>query len=262
MCAVLNVGSTSFYQPNYYNYNQSWNNNYYDTTQTNIWNNFNNYGNYGNINNNNISQTYINMYSPAQRQPDYSQFFSGLTLGFMAGQAKSIMNPTLPLEEYSITDTRVWGDPHYEVQGKDGKTIKFDHKGEIGSTYNVFAGDGYEVAGTYADAGNKLPIIGSTSIKAGADNITYNNKGQTRLNGKRLKDGSYDLNDGTVLSIKDGKSVIESREKDSKIELSAPGGAITVTPTGDFAGLDGIMGTASKEGKALTEKEANQFKLK
>lgn len=160
-------------------------------------------------------------------------------------------------------NSKVYGDPIYNLTGKNGKKVYFQHKGKSGHTYNIFQGDGYEVDGKYGNLGNPVKPIVSTKIKAGADTIEYKatnaKNGKTRLNGEVLKDGSYTLKDGTVLDIKKGKAVINSREGDAKISMSYYIDGIRVTPTGDFGNMGGIMGTAIDQSRKLSEKEANTY---
>jgi len=167
------------------------------------------------------------------------------------------------IEETEVTSS-VWGDPHYTGTGADGKTaINFTHNGTTGDTYNVFEGDGYRIEGKYGSNGG-INYITDTKIKAGADTIEHNAKGETRINGKIIKDGkTVKLNDGTKVIVKGSTMTLETKDGNSKVDILSPdnGVSLTVNPDGDFSGLNGIMGTAINENRNLSEEEANKFDI-
>lgn len=169
------------------------------------------------------------------------------------------------IEQTEISDDGrgIWGDPHFEAKGADGKTqIKFDHKGEKDHTYNVFQGDGYEVDAKYANwTDPKNPrIMSQAKIKAGADTIEITKDGKVTVNNNAVKDGStVNLNDGTKLIVKGNATTIETKDGDSKINITNSGGYLNVDPSGKFSKLSGILGTAMKENRNLSEEESNKF---
>lgn len=160
-------------------------------------------------------------------------------------------------------DKGIWGDPHYNVTGTNGKKINFTHKGTTGHTYNVFQGDGYNVDAKYIDSwGPNAPrYIGNVKMNAGSDVIGFNKAGKATINGEAIKKGSYTLADGTKVDYSGPKLLISSKEGDSSIRFTTNGKAMTVDPEGNFSGLNGILGTAIRENRKLSEKECNQFDI-
>jgi len=174
------------------------------------------------------------------------------------------IKPKKDNQQVNVADNSkgVWGDPHYNVVGANGKDVNFDHKGVEGHTYNVFKGDGYVIDGKYSRRNTNNPdeycIIGDTRIKTGGGTVGYNLEGKTTLNGKELKEGSHSLSDGTKLTINGPTLTLHSKEGDSKVTLTNSDG-ICIDPSGKFSGMDGILGTAIAKSKVLSEEESNRF---
>jgi len=168
-----------------------------------------------------------------------------------------------PQTEIATANKGVWGDPHFETKGLDGKEIKFDHKGTAGNTYNIFQGDGYEVDALYKNHTdpNAPRVMDKAKIVAGKDVIEHNSSGQTLINGEELKDGSSQtLKDGTKITASGANMILESKDKDgAKINVTSQDGYINIDPEGKFGNLGGILGTAMKQNKGLTEEESNKF---
>jgi len=249
-------------QQNYNNYSTSIypQSNYLNTTNINNTNIFNNYGGYQMI------QQPMVMQQPMmvqQQQDNSSAFMQQLVLLLLSTLLQPPVVEEVIEEETEVTSS-VWGDPHYTGTGADGKTaINFTHNGTTGDTYNVFEGDGYKIEGKYGSNGG-INYITDTKIKAGADIIEHNAKGETRINGKIIKDGkTVKLNDGTKVIVKGTTMTLETKDGNSKVDILSPdnGVSLTVNPNGDFSGLNGIMGTAIKENRNLSEEEANKFDL-
>jgi len=205
------------------------------------------------------------MIMPQQQQSDSSGFMQQLImmlLPMLLGSNEPVVEDEV-IEETEVTSS-VWGDPHYTGTGADGKTaINFTHNGTTGDTYNVFEGDGYRIEGKYGSNGG-INYITDTKIKAGADTIEHNAKGETRINGKIIKDGkTVKLNDGTKVIVKGSTMTLETKDGNSKVDILSPdnGVSLTVNPDGDFSGLNGIMGTAINENRNLSEEEANKFDI-
>ena len=199
-----------------------------------------------------------------QQQSDSSGFMQQLIMMLLS----TLMQPAAPEEEIveeEIIDESVgvWGDPHFDAVGVDGKTkIKFDQKGKVGDTYNVFQGDGYEIDARYDNWNGGYAIMGEAKIKAGADTIGIAKDGKITVNGKQIKDGkTVKLNDGTKLIVTGKNAVIESRDGNSKINITNGGGYLNIDPTGKFSGLGGILGTAMAGNKNLTEEECEKFNV-
>jgi hypothetical protein len=188
---------------------------------------------------------------------------------------KPIPKPMPPVDDQVNINSRglgIWGDPHFQfVNNKTGKMVDFTHKGKAGESYNLFKGDGLQVNGTYEKWGRgNATVVKLAEIKAGKDTITFDENGKVGINGVPAKPdakGTVTLQDGTKLTIdKDKKTVIiQSKENDAKIKLevknSTNGNYINIDPDGKFSDLGGILGTAIKEGRALSEEECNKFDL-
>lgn len=176
-------------------------------------------------------------------------------------------NQPTTIEQTEIVEDSVgvWGDPHFDAIGADGKTaVKFDQKGIVGDTYNVFQGDGYEVDARYDTHKSGYAIMGEAHIKAGADSIAVTKDGKTTINGKVIKDGStVKLNDGTKVNVNGANTTIESRDGDGgKIAITNTDGKyLNIDPSGKMSGLGGILGTAMANNKALTEEECEKFNI-
>ena len=188
-----------------------------------------------------------------------------MLLGDLTEQSQTDQPTTVDQTDIEVKNQGVWGDPHFETKGKDGKAIKFDHKGTAGNTYNVFQGDGYEVDALYKDSGNpNLPrVMDKARIVAGKDVIVHNSQGQTFVNGKEIKDGAtVKLNDGTKVTAQGANMILDSKDKDgAKINITSQDGYINIDPEGKFGNLGGILGTAINKNKGLTEEEANKFNI-
>lgn len=155
-----------------------------------------------------------------------------------------------------------WGDPHYEFKGADGKMINFDHKGKDGHTYNIFNGDNLKINGKYVPASNpNAPqVVGEATIQAGGDTITYSKDGKCKINGQEVKDGTYQLQDGTKVDVKGANVTVHSNENDACVKLTNSGGScVNIDPEGKFGNLGGILGTAIKENRKLSNEEAEKF---
>lgn len=230
-------------------------------------NNYNNFGsNYDSLSNYSNITNIFNNNAFAYPAPMFQQQQQDNSAGFLQQLVMILMSTLLNRQNYedqtTISDTSIWGDPHYNAKGKDGKTdINFTHNGKTGDTYNVFKGDGYEVDGQYGLAGNDINKILDAKIRAGADLIDYNVNGQTSINGKALEDGStITLNDGTKVTKQGANMIMETRDGNSKISFKNNDG-ICLDPTGKFGGLGGILGTAIDQNRNLSEEEANKFDL-
>ena len=192
----------------------------------------------------------------AMQQMQLSSFLEG-------GQVVKEPPPPPPPQTEIVNDGRgVWGDPHYDVTGKDGERIKFDHHGTAGNTYNIFSGDNLTIDGKYAPYKKAPCIIQTTKITAGWDKITYDAKTNLlTLNGEKIseEEGQIKLRDGTVLDFSENNLKITSRENDAHVEIKDNGGSLEIDPEGKFSNLDGIIGTAVKNSEKLSEEEANKF---
>lgn len=236
-----------------------------------------NYGDIGSLNLGNILGSNV-PFSIQGQQPFYQQPQQGDSSNFMMQMLMTLLplilgaghkQPKIIDEEQVKVDpkTIVAGDPSYSVVGKDGKTYAFTHHGSTGNTYNVFQGDGYEVDAKYGPTRAYGCAIIDTKIKAGADLIDYDVNGQTSINGKIIKSGSnITLNDGTKVSVNGTTATITSRDGDGaqiKLAIAADGAlnSLSVSPSGNFSNLSGIIGTAIKENRVLTEEEANKFDI-
>ena len=205
-----------------------------------------------------------------QDQGDSSGFMQQLITMLLPLLLGNTQNNEPVVEEEVIEQTEiiddsigVWGDPHFDAVGADGKTkIKFDQKGVVGDTYNVFQGDGYEVDARYDNWNGGYAIMGEAKIKAGADTIGISKDGTIKVNNNVIKDGkTIELNDGTKLIVTGKNALIESRDGDSKINITNGGGYLNIDPSGKFAGLGGILGTAMAGNKNLTEEECEKFNV-
>ena len=276
-----NYNQYSYNQPiqqNYNNYSTSIypQQNYLSNTNISNTNIFNNYGGYQMMQQPMVMQQPMMiqqqpmmiqqqpMMVQQQQQSDSSGFMQQLIMMLLS----SLLQPAVeeaPVEQTEIIDESVgvWGDPHFDAVGADGKTkIRFDQKGKVGDTYNVFKGDGYEVDARYDNWNGGYAIMGEAKIKAGADTIGIAKDGTITVNNKVIKDGkTVKLNDGTKLVVTGKNAVIESRDGDSKINITNGGGYLNVDPTGKFSGLGGILGTAMAENKNLTEEECEKFNV-
>lgn len=161
-----------------------------------------------------------------------------------------------------------WGDPHFNLTGKDGKAINFDHKGVSGNTYNLFQGDNLQVVGKYEDYKDpKNPqIVGETAVKAGNDVFKLTKDGKASINGQDLniKDGQeIQLQDGTKIKRVNGKEYqVTSNDGDGKVNIKAEGGGgMAVDPEGNFSNPGGIIGTAIDQNRALTKEECDKFNM-
>ncbi|MEI8388836.1 MAG: hypothetical protein WCG23_03015 [bacterium] len=221
-------------------------------------------GNYGNISNhhNACSNSYTeNAWPPITQQNDYAESNQEATIPPMCSHHDAVGCRPTDIET-NISDTSVWGDPHYQAKGSDGTTdINFTHNGTTGDTYNVFQGDGYEVDGKYGLAGNDVNKILDANIKDGNDLINYNVNGETSINGKKLNDGeTITLADGTKISQKGTNMTMDTKDGNSSIGFRNNDG-ICLDPTGKFTNIGGILGTAIAQNKNLTEEEANKFDI-
>jgi len=204
------------------------------------------------------------MYQQPQQQDNTSSFVQQLIMMLLPMFLGNNTQETCTEETTVDDNSSAWGDPHFKSTGKDGKTaIKFDQKGKVGDTYNVFKGDGYEVDARYDSYPTGYAIMGEAKVKAGADTIDVTKDGKTTINGKVIKDGSdIKLNDGTHVIVKGATTTIESKDKDgAKINIVNGGGYLNIDPTGKFNGLGGILGTAIDQNKNLTEEECEKFNV-
>ena len=233
---------------------------------TMMQNQFNTMNSYPNSNTTNICSNFFpqpNLMMPQmpQQMPQMSQILQ-LLMGMMQMMFQGFPGGPQEVikEEIIISDnTNVWGDPHYEVTGKNGEEIKFDHHGKAGNTYNVFSGDNLKIDGTYAPFGNEPCIINKTTIQAGNDVMTFNKEGQAALNGETLEQGTGTLRDGTTYNLEGKVLSVTPNDGTGTVNIKAQGNAMTIDPDGEFRGLGGIIGTAINESKGLTEEEANKF---
>ncbi len=154
-----------------------------------------------------------------------------------------------------------WGDPHYDIVAKNGKRIKFDHKGKDYHTYNIFSGDNLQIDGKYVPYKDpKNPqVVGKINVKAGKDNLEFTKSGEMHLNGKILKYGAHTLQDGTIIHSYKNKMYIITPDTNSKVHVRAESSGITIDPEGDFYNLDGIIGKTVNECRALSKEECEAF---
>ncbi len=171
--------------------------------------------------------------------------------------------PPPPPKEYNIAKEGrgEWGDPHYDVVAKNGKRIKFDHKGIDNNTYNIFSGDNLQIDGKYVPYKDpKNPqVVGTLNVKAGNDNIQFTKSGEMYLNGKALNYGQHKLQDGTTVHSYRNQMYITTPDTNSKVHIKAESSGITVDPEGDFHSLSGILGKTVMECRALTKEECEAF---
>jgi len=182
----------------------------------------------------------------------------------LLGSGTNATNGTTTVDqtEISVDDKGVWGDPHFETTGKNGEKVKFDQKGKVGDTYNVFSGDGYELDAKYDKWDTGYAIMGTATMKAGADTIQVTKDGKVTINDNVIKDGSsIKLNDGTSVKVEGKNAIVTTRDGDSKINITNGGGYLNVDPEGKFSNLNGILGTAIDQSKALTEEECEKFNV-
>lgn len=160
----------------------------------------------------------------------------------------------------------VWGDPHFDLIGSKGKRIKFDQKGQIGHSYELFDGDNLKVTGTYKQYLDNEHgcVIGKASIETGAGKIEYDSDGNATLNGQKLKNGTIKkLENGTVVKVTDEQLSITAQDGSGTVDIkkstSKGKNYLDVDPSGQFGNLSGIIGQAISTNKVLTEEQCDKY---
>lgn len=159
--------------------------------------------------------------------------------------------------------TLLYGDPHYSIN-YDGKQIRFDHHGINGHTYLLFAGNNVSVEGIYVPTQNPdaPQVIGVVIIRfsesSGLEPISWDLAAkQATIGSKAIESGVSRISDGiSIIFDMNGLSVAVN---DGMLSFWNEGSSFSFSPSGTFRFLDGILGRAMAERRALTNEECEKF---
>lgn len=174
----------------------------------------------------------------------------------------AISATTTAISQTTIDDRGLgeWGDPHFDFINKEGSDVSFTDYGSIGSTYKIFQGDNLQIYGNYSFYSSGAPcVVGDTIIKAGSQTINYDSYGKVTIDGNTINAGSGTLNDGSTYNYQNGTLVINANDGTGAVTFTNGGGYCNIDPSGQFANLGGILGTAIADDRALTEDECKSF---